>query len=490
MHYRTGTDRNQLFLFNSLEDCIESDNPVRLIDALVNKIVSDNPNNYVYKGQVISGRKSYSPSVLLKLYLYGYLNRISSSRRLETESRRNIELKWLLNDQHPDFKTIADYRKDNKESIRSITLGFREFLRKEGYIEGAKITFDGSKIKACASSDKEITTSFIHTKMQNLEEQLEGYLTLLSGNDYVENLEGELDHLCQHLDIDRAVLEEISSLRSKVKELEELSHKLEEENRNSYFSNDPDARLMKSRDGFVPAYNVQVGTDAKHKMIILSEVTTDANDFSLLQQNCDKVIEQTNTIPETVLADTGYGNMQQIESLESQETKIQCVIPRQVSVCKEKDKLNGIQFTYDPQLDCFTCTQGKKLVRKKRTSLEGSTIYLIYQASNVDCKSCPLKDKCYISKNRAGRAIKVPKNHQFRDKYDKKLSTLHSKRLIKERKELIEHVFGTLKRWMGKVPILLTSKEKVQIEIDLYATAYNIRRLLSITPVTQLLVKL
>jgi transposase len=490
MHYKTGTDRHQTFLFNSLEDCIEPNNPIRLIDALVNRMVFDNPEKFAYKGQTIYGRKSYSPSVLLKLYLYGYLNRIPSSRRLETESRRNIELKWLLNDQHPDFKTIADYRKDNKEAIRSITLGFREFLLKEGYIEGNKITFDGSKIKACTSCDKEITTSFIHAKMQNLEEQLEGYLTQLHGNDHVDNLEEELDNLCRHLDIDKAVLEEISSLRSKVKELEEISRKLEQENRNSYFTNDPDARLMKSRDGFIPAYNLQVGTDAKHKMIVLSEITTNGNDYNMLQENCEKVIEQVSTIPETVLADTGYGNMQQIETLESQELKIQCVIPRQVSVCKEKDKQNGIQFTYDPQSDSYTCIQGKKLIRKKRTSLVGNTIYLIYQASNLDCKTCSLRNKCHPSKAREGRSIKVPDNHQYRDRYDQKLLFPESKKLIKERKDLIEHVFGTLKRWMGKVPILLTSKEKVQIEIDLYATAYNIRRLLSITPVTQVLMKL
>ncbi|MCL2860770.1 MAG: transposase [Oscillospiraceae bacterium] len=337
MHYKTGSDRHQTYLFNSLEESIELDNPVRLIDALVERMISDTPDKYSYKGDNNYGRKSYSPSTMLKLYLYGYLNRLSSSRRLETETRRNIELKWLLNDQHPDFKTIADYRKDNKEAIRSITFGFREFLRQEGYIAGKTITFDGSKIKACTSPEKELTTSFIHVKMQNLEEQLENYLKQLTGNDHVEDLQGELDNLCQNLEIDKAVLEEISSLRSRVKELEVISEKLQEESSKSYFPNDPDAHMMKSRDGFLPAYNVQVGTDAKHKMIVLAEVTTNACDISLLQENCEKVKEQRDIVADTVLADTGYGNMQQIRTLESKYPQTQFVVPRQTSAAKEKE---------------------------------------------------------------------------------------------------------------------------------------------------------
>jgi len=156
----------------------------------------------------------------------------------------------------------------------------------------------------------------------------------------------------------------------------------------------------------------------------------------------------------------------------------------------EKDKNNGIEFIYDSQTDTFTCPNGTKLVRKPRTSLAGKTVYWIYQASNLDCKFCSLKPECHPSKAREGRSIKIPEDYQYRRKRDEMMSTLESQKLIKKRKELIEHVFGTLKRWMGKVPVLLTSKEKVQIEIDLYATAYNIRRLLSVAPVPELIKRL
>lgn len=488
MRYKSGTAREQLFLFNNLEGCISSDNPVRLIDGLIDSLYSLHPDKFVYKGKSHRGCPPYSPLMLLKLFLYGYLNRISSSRRLETETHRNLELKWLLCDQHPDHKTISDYRKDNKEAIRFVTLGFRDFLRSEGYITGQKVTFDGTKVKACATTDVVVTPGTLTRRIHKLEEQIEEYLKQLGQNDQTEDLQNELDSLCQDLDVDQAVLREITSLRERVAKLEEEKALMKKEGRNSYYPNDRDAQMMKSRDGVIPAFNVQTGTDAKHKMIVTAEVTMSPNDTNLLRQDFQQLTEQTGIIPEIVLADKGYGNFKEIQAVESAHPQTECIIPMPDSPAKEKDKRNGVGFTYHPQDDLYTCTKNKKLKRKNRMAKHSGTTFFVYQAKANDCRHCPLFGRCTTSKN--GRAIKVPQDHIERIQYEQRINTVRAKEFIKERKCLIEHVFGTMKRWMGKVPILLTSREKVQIEIDLYATAYNIRRLINITPMPELLEKL
>ena len=486
MHYKTGSTREQFILFNNLEDSITPDNPVRLIDRLVDKLYAHNTSNYEYKGQSLMGQKAYPPTLFIKLYLYGYLNRISSSRRLETETHRNIEVKWLLCDMHPDFKTIADYRKDNKQAIRQTTLEFRKFLIHESYIEGNKITYDGSKVKACSSREKVITTTNLSLRLQNLEKQLDAYLEQLSSNDNVEDLREDFSTLSMELGVERSVLEEISKLKSRIAELESVQSQMKFEGKTSHCPTDPDARLMKSRDGHIPAYNLQTGTDSKHKMIVFSELSNHTNDIQLLEDNYHTTVEQTGIEPELLLADSGYANLQQIESIES-TTRTQCVIPVVEHATKTKDKKNGITFTYDEETAGYRCVEGNILEYKGNT-IHANMSYKIYRAKKQQCLGCPLRDKCTRSKH--GRTIKIPENENFKNEYLKRMRTAEMKKLIKERKTLIEHVFGTMKRWMGKVPILLISQKKVQIEIDLYATAYNLRRLFSIETTPNLLRKI
>jgi len=315
MHYLSGCPRNQLQLFTSLEDSISDDNPVRLIDALVDLFYSHDPLRFSYKGECSKGRKAYSPSVFLKLYLYGYLNRINSSRRLETETYRNIEVKWLLCDLHPDFKTIADYRKDNKDAIRYVTISFRRFLKEEGFISGNKITYDGTKVKACNSKEKVITNKQIFSRLSKLEAQLEDYLCQLDSNDHNEDTEQEADHFGVGADINKDLLEEVCKLRGEIEELRNKQESIRAGGYNSYCSTDPDAHLMKSRDGFIPGHNVQIGTDSKHKMIVMAEVIPEINDVQALEANIENTREQLDIVPDIVLADKGYSNIAQIESI-------------------------------------------------------------------------------------------------------------------------------------------------------------------------------
>lgn len=483
MHYKTGSPRGEFILFNTLEESIAADNPVRLIDLLVEKLYEHQPSHFEYKGKSLHGQKAYHPILFMKLYLYGYLNRIASSRRLEAETYRNIEVKWLLCDMHPDHKTIADYRKDNKQAIRQVTLDFRRLLIREGYIDGHKIIYDGSKIKACTSTDKVISITRLGLRLENLEKQLDSYLEQLSGNDKVEEVREDLSTLSMELGVEQSLLEKISSLQARIAELESIQSQMKSKDMANYCPTDPEAHLMKSRDGYIPAYNLQAGVDSKYKMIAFAEVSDQANDIQLLEENYNTTVEQTGLEPELVIADTGYGNLQQIEHIESTTPGL-CVIPLAEHASKQKDKKNGISFTCDEQGDTYRCVKGNLLVYKGNTT-HSNTSYRIYRADKQQCLVCPLRSKCTGSKS--GRAIKIPENQKFKDEYNKRMRTAEMKKLTKERKTLIEHVFGTLKRWMGKIPVLLTGKKKVQIEIDLYATAYNLRRLFSIESVPNLL---
>ncbi|MDH6342945.1 transposase [Parabacteroides sp. PFB2-12] len=484
MHYKTGVSRHQASLFNTLDESIGEQNYVRLIDALVEMLYGQSPEKFQYRGTKEKGRKSYHPCDLLKLYLYGYLNRISSSRRLESETYRNIEVKWLLHDLHPDHKTIADYRKDNTEAIRYVTLSFRRFLRDEGFISGEKIIYDGSKIKACVSKEKVLTEKALSSRIKKMEDQLHTWLSELNNNDHTDELTEALDSCELSADINKSLLEEIVSLRQKIKELEEIKSQIKQSDHSSYCPTDPDAHLMKSRDGFIPAYNLQGGTDAKHKMIVLAELTPDVIDLDCIENNVNKTKEQLGLVPEIVEADKGYDNIDQIKSIESNGIT-SCAIPLKEGTSSSHDKKAGVEFRYDQSTDSYTCSKGKLLKRKPKNVKQESAEYLIYQAKASDCRHCALFGRCTTFRN--GRRLKVKIQDPFREEYAKRMETEKYQALIKERKDHIEHIFGTMKRWMGKVPLLLTGKRKVQAEIDLYASCYNLKRLMNIEDMSKLL---
>lgn len=484
MYYISGIDRNQLQFFNSLENSIEEDNPVRIIDALVELLYNKEPEKFHTKGLTKNGRKPYHPTTLLKLYLYGYLNRITSSRRLEAETHRNIEVKWLLCDLHPDFKTIADYRKDNKDTIRYVTISFRNFLKEEGFIEGKKIIYDGSKVKACSSKEKVLNDRKISSRLKKMEQQLEAYLSQLNSNDHTEELSQELDSFLEESNINKALLEEVANLRKQIEEMQLLKENLSASKYNTFCPTDADAHMMKSRDGFIPAYNLQVGTDSKNKMIVLAEVSTENNDINLLEEDFNNTQEQMGIIPDIIEADKGYANLTQIESIES-NGNTKCAIPLPITTSSVHNKKVGVEFTYDSESDTYICINGKTLRHKQNTAIHSGRVFDIYKAKKNDCLHCRFFGRCTTSKN--GRALKIPQNKQFQDQYTNRLESNKMKELIKERKAQIEHVFGTLKRWMGKVPLLLTSKRKVQIEIDIYSTAYNLKRLMNLESVPLLL---
>ena len=241
---------------------------------------------------------------------------------------------------------------------------------------------------------------------------------------------------------------------------------------------------MKSRHGKIPAFNVQTIIDKKNRMIATAEITTEANDINELKNNLDDLKEQLDIVPETIKADKGYANLKEIKEIE-EDSKTQCFIPIPKNNKKEEDKKTGIKFTYDKENDEYQCSQGKKLKLKRKNRKLKKIFYNVYQCE--DCKECPLKSKC--TKSKIGRNIYINVVQDWIDNYKKRMQKTKSKEKNKERKTIVEHPFGTIKWMMDIFHFLLTGKAKVQIELDLYTTAYNFKRLINIDKMELLLQK-
>jgi transposase len=456
-------NREQQLFFTSIDDFVSQDNPVRIIDALINAIIFKNPDKYIYKGLSYTGRPAFMTETLLKIYIYGYLNRITSSRRLEIETKRNMELIWLTGNLHPDFKTIADFRKDNKDIINEFCKDIKYFLKSNGLIDLKCVAFDGTKLKANASKDMTNRKNIL-ASLQLLESELEQYLVQMDEQDSIESRSDLYYHSTENDSMIAMLEQEITELKSQLS-------KINESGKNYISQNDNDCNKMKSRDGMIPGYNVQIGSDTKHHFIVNEYITDAANDIGQLSIAVDSLEEELQQVPEVILADTGYGNPDMIQKIEeTQET--QCFIP----FAKEHGKSIEINFTFEPENDRYICSQGQYLTLKHKNKVARKSFVDVYTGQN--CHNCPLRGQCTDSKT--GRQISRYWNHDFRQAHREKMDTADAKRMSKKRKSVIEHIMGTMKVWLGKIPLLTTGFESVTSEIKLFSASYNIKRLLSL----------
>lgn len=480
MHYIEPENRFQLSLSSYLDSFVSQDNPVRFIDLFIDKLVKSNPEIFVSKGKDQVGRKAYQPATLQKLHLYGYLNSICSSRKLERECSRNTEMMWLLGNLRPDHKTISDYRKDNKEAIHFVCISFRKFLKEHGYIDAQKVAYDGTKLKANASRET-ITREWVEKRLNKLDEHLNKYLDQLQSNDIVDDIEEQLSELSSSTGVETALLQKIADLQKQIEELKDHKNFMVNHDLQCYAPADPGARLMKTRDGFVPAYNMQTGVDSKNKMIVFAQVTDKVVDTHELQPNIEQTKEQLDITPAIVEADKGFANLEQIKSIEENLPTI-CAVPLQEIKQEEKDNIAGIQFKYDELNDCIICSEGRELTLIHKDKVKRGSHYAVYRGN---CNGCPKKDLCTTSKK--GRIVHRNHNQKWVDAYRKRIKSQSFKILIKERGTIVEHPFGTIKYWMGKFPLRLRGKEKVQTEMDIFTTAYNLKRLINIENMGNLL---
>lgn len=469
MHYILGNDRLQSEFFTRLDDMVPAQHYCRLIDLLADCFTKENLSLFEEKGRLEIGRKAYHPSILLKLYLYGYLNSISSSRKLERECHRNIELMWLMTRLAPDHKTIANFRRQNGTAIELVLLKFNQLLKDSGYIKGKIISIDGSKIRANAGMYIDLST--VDNRLVDLEAELGKYMAGLEQSDQAEN------ELLEMEEQKKLMAQQLETIQQEIQQLRKQKEVLENTEAKKLSPTDPDARIMQSRHGRHLSYNLQAVVDAENHMIVCSTMTNHANDRNQLTPMVEQVERDLCITPEKVIADAGYYVINQIEYLEK-EKSIECFVPISHNQQQLQEIEAGISFSYNTEQDIYTCSQGQELhpmygiKRDKRRNTEAK----IYQG--VNCTGCNVKSSCTTSEK--GRSIRRQSNQEWKDQYLLKMKSVEGKEKMRLRRMLSEHPFGTIKYWMGQIPLLTRGLRGVQTEVTIYTIVYNFRRWLSL----------
>lgn len=472
--YVRGESRNQLSIIPiSLDDMIDENNPVRVIDALIESLDMI-ALEFKYAIPKDIGRKPYNPKDLLKLYIYGYFNRIRSSRKLEKECKRNIEVMWLIDNLRPDDKTISDFRKDNKKPLMEVFKQFSMLCNELGLYGKKIVAIDGSKFKASNSRKKNYTKNKVKKMLEYYEEVAEKYIEMLAENDEKEKNENILDQ----------TKEEITAKLEKAKRrIEELTEMAEEIKKNGEISmTDPDAKHMSvSNNGTDIAHNVQAAVDSKNHLVVAIDVVSTPADQNQLYNMASKSVEALELKEEvekleegkeilTVLGDKGYYCGEELEKCK--EARIKTIVAKQKSGSKTgNEKYAKDNFEYDKEKDIYICPNGEILKNISRPTSKKQT----YRNKEA-CPKCKDRDKCTTSES--GRKIVRTSYQEIYDEVDK--ITLENKELYKERQMIVEHVFGTIKRALGFSYFLTRGNKSVKAESAMHFFTYNLIRVINI----------
>jgi transposase len=465
-----GTDRGQSTLFPEyLEDWIDENNPVRVIDVFVDEL---NLGELGFDGVApeVTGRPSYHPSVLLKLYIYGYLNRVQSSRRLEREAGRNIEVMWLMGRLVPDHKTIADFRKDNGGAIRRVCARFIMLCRRLDLFAEVSVVIDGSKFKAVNNRDKNFTRAKMERRLGQIEESVARYLHQLDSADRQEPSEARETKTTR-------LKEKMAKLKEEMQRLRGLKGRMLAAPDQQISLTDPDSRSMATsgRGSGVVGYNVQVAVDTKHHLIITHEVTNVGSDRAQLAHMAKETkaaLERTNL---DVIADRGYFSSEEI--LECDEAGITVTLPK--PMIWNPKHFGKQDFRYVAEQDVYVCPAGEKLAYSFTTEEHG--LILRRYLTNV-CQSCAIKHRCTTAKE---RRITRWEHEHILEAVQRRLDEHPEK--MRQRRETVEHPFGTIKARMGATHFLMKTLPRVASEMALHVLAYNLTRVMNIMGIQPLM---
>ena len=461
-----GMDRGQSTLFpECMEDWIGQDNPVRVIDVFVDEL---DLAELGFSGvdPEMTGRPSYHPSALLKLYIYGYLNRVQSSRRLERDAGRNVEVMWLTGRLVPDHKTIADFRKDNGPAIRKVCARFVELCRAMGLLTKASVAIDGSKFKAVNNRDRNFTRAKMERRMEQIEESVARYLQQLDTADRQEPSEALKTKTSR-------LKEKIEKLKEQMQRLEILKVKMLATPDQQISLTDPDARSMATsgRGSGVVGYNVQVAADTEHHLIITHEVTNVGTDRSQLAHVSKETKATLEVDKLDVVADRGYFNGEEI--LACEEAGITVTLPKPMtSNSKAEGRFGKQDFRYVAEDDVYICPAGERLARHY-TNEENGLVLRRYWTNT--CQSCTIKHSCTTGKER--RITRWEHEHVL-EAVQRRLDEHPEK--MRQRRETVEHPFGTIKSWMGSTHFQMKTLKHVGTEMALHVLAYNMKRVMRI----------
>jgi len=467
MGYIKGQDRNQIILFpESIDDYINDDSQVRVIDEYINQL-DIGVLGFKKDSSPIIGRPPYDPRDMLKLYIYGYLNRIRSSRRLEHEAIRNIEVIWLLKKLTPDFKTIADFRKDNKKAIKRV---FRDFTKlcDEWDLYGKElVAIDGSKFRACNSKRNNYSAKKLERHIKYIDEKIDKYMEELEETDAAEahDRKPKADEIKSR----------IKELRDRKQKYQKYDKQLKENDVNEISTTDPDARLMCNNNNNVDvSYNVQTTVDSKHKLIADFKVSQKPNDLGELDNMALRAKRLFGGKDFEALADKGYYKAEDLKKCV--EKGVTPYVTKQIYSNGTGDKdFYTDKFKYDRGKKFYICPAGKELYYHKERKKDGKVIGYEYRNYEA-CKGCDLKDRC--TKSKKGRTICRHVDQDFLDTID--LQTELNMEKYKLRQMIVEHPFGTIKRSWGAYYFLTKRKISVTAEISLSFLVYNLKRVMSI----------
>jgi len=455
-----GEDRNQATLFpERLDDYVAEDHPVRVIDVFIDDL---DVSGLGFKAEpAATGRPGYQPKMMLKLYVYGYLNRVQSSRRLEVEAQRNIELMWLTGRLAPDFKTIADFRKDNGEAIRLVCREFVMLCKKLDLLSDKLVAIDGSKFKAVNSRDRNFTRAKMKRRLEAVESSIERYLAELA----------EADRTEPAADDGKTLQDKVSKLREEMARLKKLEVRMLEAPDKQLSLTDADARSMKSRGTGLVGYNVQSAVDAKHHLIIAHEVVNAGTDRKQLSPIAKEAKAVLGTKKLKVVADKGYYNGEEIRECE-QAGVIAYVAKPKTSPNKAKGQFDRSAFRYIKDNDEYECPAGKRLTFRSERKESGKQIRRYWTSA---CSSCAIKAQCTTGTE---RRVSRWEHEAVLERAAKRLR--RKPEVMLARRSLVEHPFGTMKSWTSSTHLLTRTLPRVNTEMSLQVLAYNMKRAISL----------
>ena len=459
------------FLPSCLEDYVSDDNPVRVIDVFIEEL-DLGELGFVGMRPEATGRPAYHPSTMLKIYLYGYLNRIQSSRRLERETQRNVELMWLTGRLMPDFKTIANFRKDNGQAIRGACRQFIVLCRQLNLFSEAVVAVDGSKFKAVNNRDRNFTSAKLRKRMEHIEASIARYLSALDTADQedaasVANKPGKLK-------------EKIAALRKRMEQLKEIETLVQAAPDKQISLTDPDARSMATsgKGTGVVGYNVQTVVDARHHLIVAHEVTNVGNDRGQLTAMAKQAQSAMGREDLEVLADRGYFKGEEI--LACQTAGMTPLVPKPLtSGSKAEGRFGKQDFVYLADDNAYRCPAGERLTWRFASVEDGMTLHSYWTSA---CQDCPIKAKCTTGKE---RRIKRWEHEAVLEAMQQRLDRAPEK--MRVRQQTVEHPFGTIKAWMGSTHFLTKTLAKVRTEMSLHVLAYNLKRVMKVLGVMPLM---
>ena len=473
--YKQGLNRKQQLMFPpSLDELVDEDNIVRAIEEYVNILDIFNLKIKTKKNLIKDGQPAFHPKLLLKIYIYGYLNKIRSSRKLELEINRNIEMMWLTQGLRPSYKTIANFRKNNPKALQTIFKEFSILIKDLKLIRGDLVAVDGAFLRANASKNTLIMKTTLKKELAKIDEDIKNYLTIL------DTLDKE-DKNNTNLKISK---DEIEKLKEKKEYYQKDLDMLDALKKEQHNKTDKDATVMSKPAHNLMAYNSQIAVDDKYKFIVATDISTNGHDLDQLHNMAKKSKEITNNPNMIVTADKGYYSTKELKKC--MEDGIETIVPPRATAKNKKIKnarFSKNQFIYNHEDDLYICPNNQKLKKIQKQYQRDGRMLDVYRISSSYCKVCPLKKNC-LSDKTPNKQMYRWEHEDIIDNYTKKMDTPHAKAIVKKRGSIVEHPFGTIKRTLGWDHFLVRTKKKVLGENALIMFTYNFKRLLNLIGIT------